>query len=250
MKEILDERENGVEINIQDLLMAYLRKWWMIAIGVALVAIAAFLITFFCITPKYQAVTSIYVNNTKAMEDKDYISNSDLSAAINLVQSYIKVTESNRVLEKAAAKLNGDYTLAQLKSFVDARQISKTEIFDIYVTHESPEEAARIANAVAEIVPDEIKQVIDGTSARIIDKATVPTAKYSPNYVQNVVIGGAVGLLGVLIYLTIMYMKDTRIRDENDLIDMFEIPVLGRIPDYEYAVSGYHSNYGQEKEEG
>ena len=249
MKDLMDERENGIEINIMDLLMAYLRKWWMIAIGVGLVATAAFLITFFCITPKYQAVTSIYVNNNKVVEDKDYLSSSDLSAAIHLVKAYVNVTKSNRVLEKAAVKLNGDYTVAQLKALVNAEQIDESEIFGIYVIHEDPEEAARIANAVAQVVPDEINSVIEGTSARIIDKAEVPTSRHSPSYTQNVIVGGAAGLLVVLIYLTIMYLKDTRIRDENDLIDMFEIPVLGRIPDYEYAVSGRHSNYEFDKKE-
>ena len=249
MKDIMEERENGVEINIMDLLVAYLRKWWLIAIGVGLAATAAFLITFFCITPKYQAMSSIYVNNNKVVGDKDYMSNSDLSAAINLVKSYIKVTESNRVLEKAAAKMNGDYTAEELKLIVEAEQIDETEIFGVYVTHESPEEAARIANAVAEVVPSEINSVIVGTSAHVIDPAQVPTSRYSPSYTRNVVIGGAAGLLAVLIYLTVMYLKDTRIRDENDLIDMFEIPVLGRIPDYEYAVSGRHSNYEIEKKE-
>ena len=249
MKDIMEERENGVEINIMDLLVAYLRKWWLIAIGVGLTASVALLITLFCVTPKYQAVSSIYVNNNKIAGDKEYVSNSDLSASINLVKSYIKVTESNRVLEKAAAKLNGDYTAAQLKIMVNAKQIDETEIFGIYVIHEDPKEAARIANAVAEVAPNEINSIIVGSSANIIDPAEIPVARYSPSYTQSAVIGGAAGLLAVLVYLTIMYLKDTRIRDENDLIDMFEIPVLGRIPDYEYAVSGHHSNYEPEKKE-
>lgn len=241
MNETINEREPSMELNLQELLLAYLRRWKLIALCVILACAIALGITAFGITPMYQAGATIYVNNNRVTENKDYLSSADLSASIHLVKGYLILAKSDAVLEKAVAKLGEEYTVEELRSAISVEQIDDTVIFALYVTHSDPEEAARIANALAEVIPVEGPSVIEGTSARVIDKAKVPLGVYSPSYSRNVLLGAAAGLLLAVIYVTIMFLKDTRIKDENDLTDMFQLPILGRIPDLdgEFASSGY-----------
>ena len=55
-------------------------------------------------------------------------------------------------------------------------------------------------------------------------------------------------MLLALVYVTIMFLKDTRIKDENDLTDMFNMPILGRIPDFNDSVTG--TRYAETESEG
>jgi len=250
MQETNSERTGGLDIDLQGLLRAYLHKWWIILICLVVGAAAAFGITYQFVTPLYQARISIYVNNNKSSEDKEYLSSADLSASQRLVNTYVSIAKSERVLEKISENLDGEYTVKWLNRAISASQLNDTEIFCIYVLHEDPAEAARIANTAAEVAPGEIARIIEGTSAQVVDRAKVPTSRYSPSYERMTLLGGAVGAFLAVVILTIHYLSDTRIKDENDLITLYPLPVLGRIPNFDIASSENSYGYANSGREG
>ena len=251
MQETNNEKMSGIDIDLQGLLRAYLHKWWIILICLVLGAAIAFGITYQFVTPMYQARISIYVNNNKSGEDKEYLSSADLSASQRLVNTYVSIAKSERVLEKISENLNGEYSASWLNRAISASQLNDTEIFCIYVLHEDPAEAARIANTAADVAPGEIAQIIEGTSAEVVDTATVPASRYSPSYKRMALLGGALGVVLSVVFLTLHYLSDTRIKDENDLTTLYPLPVLGRIPNFDIASSassyGYSNNTRKEE---
>ncbi len=249
MNETNRGRLDGVEIDFRELLSAYLRKWWLIVLCALIGAVGTYFVTKEFVQPIYQAHVSIYVNNSRSAENMEYLSGADLSAAQRLVNTYVNIAKSDRVLGEISDSLNGEYTPEEIGRMISASQLNQTEIFCIYVKNSDPKEAARIANAAAEVAPHVIAGLIDGTSARVIDYAKVPSSPASPDYKRNATLGGVGGLLVILIILTIMVLKDTRIRDENDLTDLFSLPILGRIPDFEYISAESAYGYGTAKKE-
>lgn len=248
MNENLNEKEPGTELNVQELLLAYLRRWKLLALCVFVGVAIAFSITSFCITPLYQSQVTMYVNNNRYTEDKNYLSSSDLSASIYLVKGYIAVAKSDPVLEKVVEKLGDGYTMTEVKKAITAEAEDNSVIFALKVTHADPQKAAAIATALAQVLPVEGPKVIEGTSIKLINSAKVPQSPSSPNYITNLLLGAVGGLLLAVVYVTILFLKDTRIKDENDLTDMFDLPILGRIPDLdgEFASSTY--SYTADKE--
>ena len=242
MQDSLKEQTGRFDIDLQGLLLAYLHKWWIILICLILGASIAYGITYQFVTPMYQARISIYVNNNKSNEDKEYLSSADLSASQRLVNTYVSIAKSERVLEKISENLNGEYSIGWLNSAISASQLNDTELFCIYVLHEDPKEAARIANTAADVAPGEIAQIIEGTSAQVVDTAKVPTSRYSPSYKRMALFGGALGVFIAVIFITVHYLSDTRIKDENDLTSLYPLPVLGRIPNFDIASS--ENSYG------
>ena len=242
MKENTQERSAGVELDLQELLMLYVRKWWMIILCAILAGAIAFGATSVLMTPLYKANVSIYVNNNRENPEDGYVSYNDLSVSLRLVNTYMKIVTSDRVLEAVSEELNHEYTAGQLGSYISAAQEGNTEIFRVYVTHPNPEEAARIANAVAKVAPGEIADIIEGSAARVIDMAKVPTSKSSPNYTTMTLLGTAAGVLFAIVALTIRQLSDTRIKEEDDLTVLFEIPILGRIPDLNQVESSSETN--------
>ena len=248
MNENVTEKESGLELKMQDLLMAYLRRWKVLTVCVILGIALAVGYTSLFITPVYRAEATIYVNNNRVTGEQDYITNTDLSAALQLVKGYLVLSKSDIVLEKAADKLGGEYTAAQLRGMISTEQLDNTVIFALRVVHPNPQKAADVANALAEVIPEVGASTLRGSSAEVIDRAKVPSGIYSPSYSTNALMGAAGGLLLAVIYVTIIFLKDTRVKDENDLTDMFRLPILGRVPDLDEEYSGSEKSDSEDKE--
>lgn len=241
-------KEDVLEIDLKKLLMAYLRKWWLILLCGLLMACGTLLCTVKFITPMYQASVSVYVNNSSSNQQVDYVTSGNLDASQKLVNTYINIAKSGRVLDLVAERLNGDYTVEELREMFSAAQVDKTEIFCIYITSPSAEESARIANVMAEVAPEEISDLVDGSSARIIDYAKVPEHRCSPSYSKNTVLGGLLGCLLAVVYLTVMFLMDVSIRSDEDLTALFDMPILGQIPNINTISSANKKKYGYELE--
>lgn len=239
-------RAEDLEIDLKKLAIAYLQKWWLILLCGLVVAGGTLLYTVKFITPLYQASVSVYVNNGSNNQPVEYVTSSNLDASQKLVSTYINISKSDRVLDQVARELNDDYTTKELREMFSAEQVDKTEIFRISITSPSAEEAARVANVMAEVAPKEIADLIEGSSAWIIDYAKVPEQRYSPSYSKNTVLGGMLGCVLAVAYLTVLFLMDVRIRDDEDLTSLTDLPVLGQIPDINAIKDSDRKKYGYE----
>lgn len=231
-------KEKDDVIDLQELLMVYLRKWWLILVCGLLVAVAALVYTAGFVTPMYQASVSIYVNNVRNSQPMDNVSTGNLDASRRLVDTYINIAKSDRVMKKVSETLGGEYSVGELKKMFSASQVGETEIFEIIISSPDPSEAMRVANTMALVAPEEISNLIEGSSTRVIDYAKVPEAPYTPNYQKNILLGAVVGCVLALAYLTLAHLLDVRIKDSEDLSNRFDLPVLGQVPDFQAVGSG------------
>ena len=246
MREQNNGIREGVEIDLQKLLLAYLHKWWLILLCGAVAAGLALYVTAVHITPMYRAGVTIYVNNTRAGEAVDYISSSNLATSQKLVNTYVNIIESDSVLSKVVESSKLAYTPAEIRTMMSTAQVDDTEIFQVFITNPDPNTAAEVVNAIADAAPAEIENIVEGSSTKIIDYAKVPTTRYSPSYSRNTMLGGVVGVVLAVLYLTLRYLLDVRIKDSEDLEMLFDIPVLGQIPTF----SGGEMKNGYEKKNG
>lgn len=240
----MNEHIEGLDLDLKKLLMAYLQKWWLILISSVSVAAAAWLFTDSFITPMYTASVTVYVNNARSLREIEYISNTDLATSQRLVSTYITIIKSDTVLEKVAETSGLEVSASQIRSAMSASQVDSTEVFVVTITHPDPAIAAQLANAVAEVAPGEIGNFVEGSSTRIIDYAKVPVSPSYPNYGRNTIIGALLGFAGAVLYVTIRFMLDVRIKDEEDLMMLFDLPVLAQIPSFTSQVSKKYGGYG------
>ena len=244
------ENHQEFEIDIQKLLIAYWRRLWLILLMAVIVAGAAWVYTVSFVTPMYRASTTLYVSNTKSQEGMESVSGGNLSTAQQLINTYIGILKSDRVLNQVAAELDNRYTADELRSMMSASKQGETEIFAIYVVNADPEAAADIANAMADITCVEIVDLVKGSSAHILDVAKVPATQDSPDEKANILKGALIGAAAAIAYVTLIFLLDFRIKDESDLIALAEYPVIGQIPDFntvDHVRAGY---YAEEKPDG
>lgn len=243
---MMNEHRDGLEIDLQKLLLAYLRKWWLILICTAVAGLITLIYTVNFITPLYKSSVSVYVNNARADQQIEYISNTNLATAQKLVNTYINIIRSDRVLAKVADASELDVTADEIRKIMSAEQVDTTELFTVTITHADPEKAAQIANAVAEVAPGEIGEIVEGSSTKIIDYAKVPEKPSSPSKAKNTVLGALVGGVLAVLYVTLVFLMDVRIKDEEDLVALFGLPVLSQIPAFTTDNTKRRNGYGRD----
>lgn len=226
--------EETNEISLQEIFMILWSKVLIIVLCTIVGGLVAFGISAFVIDPTYTSRISMYVNNN-ANADSTVANINDINASQKLVSTYIEILKSDNVLQKVAEETGLSYTPAQMRKMMSASSVNGTEIFEVKVITKDPDEAALIANTIAELAPEEIIRVVKAGSVELIDQAIPAKSPSSPNVILNTIIGlmlgGVLSVLGVLVAA----MLDNRVKDEEDLKKHYDIPVLGAIPDLEAA---------------
>ena len=239
------QTENMEEIDLRELFMALLRRWWAIVLAILIAGAAAFGYTYFMVDPLYQASTLLYVNNSDISVGSTSfsISNADLTAAQKLVDTYVVILKSRTALNEVIEEADLNYTYEQLKGMIEASAVNSTEVFEIVVTSTSPGEAEKIANTIADVLPDKIADIVAGSDVRIVDYAVVPSHRSSPSYTRNTAIGMLLGAVLSAAIVILAYLFDENIHSEDYLTQTYpEIPLLSVIPDMTVTKqrSGYY----------
>lgn len=219
-----------VEIDLRGLFKVLLKRAWIIVLCAVILGSAVLVYTVNFVAPQYKASVTIYVNNNSS-KDTSYISSSDLAVALRLVTTYVNIIQSNTVLDKVIAETNLALTTDQVRSMISAEVVGETEMFKVTVTTPYPQMSMDLANAIAAVAPDEIAEIIEGSSAKIIDYARLPKSSSSPNYVTNTVLGAVAGAVIAIVAVVLQNLLDVRIKNEEDLEKICSVPVLGVIPD-------------------
>lgn len=226
--------EDNNEISLQEIFIILWDKVGIILLCTVIGGLLSFGISYYVIDPTYTSRISMYVNNNRNPETT--VANiNDINASQKLVSTYIEILKSENILSRVSGFIGGTYTAHELYEMMSANSVNGTEIFEVKITTKDPEEAAHIANTIAEIAPEEIIRVVKAGSVELIDKAVPAKEPTAPNVLLNTIIGlmlgGVLSVLGVLIFA----MLDNRVKDEEDLKKHYDLPILGAIPDLEAA---------------
>lgn len=219
--------EENDSLDIMQIGRTLWKKIWVIVTAGVLAAVLFFSYSFFFVTPKYASSVQLYVNSTVSVGN---LSTSVLTAARDLVKTYISILNTRTTLEKVAEEAGVPYSANQLRAMVSAAAVSETEIFQITVTAKDPREAAKIANTIADVLPDRVADIIDGCSVRLVDSAIVSTSKVSPNITRNTAIGFLIGAFIACAIIIVGFLLDDTIYSEEYLLRTYDIPVLAKIP--------------------
>ena len=238
------EENDYIEIDLVRLLTALWRHFWIILLSMVVFGVTGFGYANYLITPLYQSDVQMYVNNADISVGSTSIkfSQGDLLAAQGLVDTYIVILNSRPMLDDVIDELELPYSYEQLKEMISAEAVNGTEVFQITVTDANRKEAKEIANKIAELLPEHISDVVDGSSVRVVQYAVLAGGPCSPNVVKYLCLGIALGFLLSAGIIVLRVLLDKRIHDPEDLAKRYDIPVIAVIPDLEKKGS---SKYGQ-----
>ena len=213
-------------MSLQEILKI-IKKRLLLIISLMIVTISiAVVLSFYFITPIYQAQTQILVNQkVNSQEGLWYQMETDLQ----LINTYNDIIITPIILSKVIEELQIDATPEQLSNQISLSNGSESKVLYITVQDSNPEQAVNIANTTAEVFKEEIPSLmnVDNINILALAKVSENPSPVKPNKPLNIAIGAVVGLmLGIGLSL-LLEILDTTIKDEKDVEEILGIPIMG-----------------------
>lgn len=220
----------------------------------------------FVITPQFTSTAQILVNQKKdtsvpgaAFQDqqadvqmistyKDIITNQlvlktasqRLANPIKIIhparKAKYRVSAGHRHLIKASrpavVKSTGtpyDVSVKQLQRAISVTNQQNSQVFSLNVESDDPQKSAAIANTVAQVFKQKIRQIMSINNVTIVSEATPTKQKSFPKTSIVLLTGMIVGLLVGLGYAFIREITDTTIKDDEFLTNELNLTNLGHI---------------------
>ncbi|MBO5060007.1 MAG: hypothetical protein J6C82_03745 [Clostridia bacterium] len=217
------------QFNATDVIDMLIRRWWILAIAAICLSVSAFIYTQVFVDPLYRTDGTLYVNAQRTQTSD--VSQTNLVASQQLVETYKEILSRRTFLSRVASDLDNRYSVRELGSMISMNPVNETEILEIKVTGKVPDDVYSICHSVLTHASDELVRVVNAGSVKILDDGQVPTSPVSPNVKQNTLIAFLIGMvLGALI-VVLLELFDTRIKSRDDIVNKYEEPLLGEIPE-------------------
>ena len=235
-------------ISLQDIFKVIKKRFVHIVSITIIAALIAGVISFFVLTPIYQASTQILVN--KQTTDQQAIQSQDIQANLQLINTYNVIIKSPAILSKVIDTLDLKLTTTELTNKITVASQNNSQVVNVSVQDENPAIAVEIANTTAEVFQQEIPILMNVDNVNILSPAVLGEnpSPVKPNKMLNVAIGAVIGLMIGLGLAFLLEYLDTTIKSEQDVEDILGLPIIGivsPIPDNEPATASNLSRRGR-----
>jgi len=220
-----------MELELRDYVRIIKKRMWLILALVVGLAVITAVVSFWFLKPVYESTTKLIVNNSREMTQSMDLNSVNLD--IRLVDTYKQIIKTAAITDKVAERntelgLSGD----DITKLLTVSSVSNTQMLTIAAKHSNYETTVLIANEVAKVFVEEIPKIMTVNNVSILNAAKLVDnpSPIQPNPKLNIAISIVIALmLGIGLALLLEYLDDT-IKDENDVHQYVELPVLMVIP--------------------
>ena len=161
-------------IRIEDI-VDVLRKRWKIIVSVTIIAtIISAIISFFVISPKYEASTKLFIGKEQTQNaDQSYNSN-DVQMYQKLLKTYAEVITTNDLIERAIDDTNLNLKSSDVLGSLTVTPRADTQILEISYTNTDPEVAKEIVESLTKEFINYSVELIPNGNVKIIEEVRLP----------------------------------------------------------------------------
>lgn len=231
--------KDEIEIDLRDIFRILKKRLKLIVFFTLIATLTSGIISFYVLTPIYEASTEILVNNSESNQGAIYNIN-DINTELKLIETYKVIMKSPRIIDLVIEKY--DLSLAQEKLIgkININTVRNSKVMKITVSDPNQAEAARIANAIAKTFQQEIIKIMNVDNVQILTeaKAIQDPGPVKPNKHLNIAIAFIIGIMGAVGLAFILEYIDVTIKTEEDVENLLGYPVLGAIATIEDKKKG------------
>ena len=222
------------ELDLKQLFKIFWNKRLHIIAIILLFLVIGSVYSFAFVKPKYKSYTTLVLAQTDVMvseNDKQQgITQSDLTLNQKLVSTYSELVKTKNVLREVISELKLNVEEEELRKNVTVKLVEDTELIQITVTNRNALDAKNIANKIAEIFSDRIKEIYKINNITIVDEAEEATEPYNINHIRDLAIFMVIGLVVAVIYVLLTNLLDSTVKSAEDIEKELEVSVLASIP--------------------
>lgn len=223
------------EISLRDIINYFISKAKIIFLLIMCVFLAGLILTALTTTTKYTNYSTIMINqvNTDKIISIDAKNNALHFESDNRepIPVYTEILKSRPVMRKTIEMLNLTYTQEELLKMIEVEIVPSTNLVKIHITTgKSAEEAAIIANSVAQVFKTEVDEGKDNVTITIIDEAKSLIEVKQSNIIKASVLLIIIGMVVSFVVVFIIYYFDNTIKSEKEIEALSKLNILGTLP--------------------
>lgn len=229
------------ELDLKELFNIFWRKKIQIILIVLVFALIGAIYTMGFKTPVYSASTTLVLASSgktdlSRQEDNYGITTStatEVTVNSKLVATYSELVKSKNILRQVISNLGIKIEEDELRKNITVSSVKDTELIEITVINENPFYSTKIANEIAKVFTEKVKEIYNIENVQIVDEAEVPSEPSNISHKKDIAIFGVVGLVISIGYVLLLNMLDTTVKTPEDIENGLKLPVLAAIPVYE-----------------
>ena len=233
------KEQDVIEIDLMELLLQFLHRWWIIVIAGLVCGVTAFLLSAFVLPKEYESTTSIYILDKK---ENTAITAADIQLGTQMTKDYAEIIKSRTVLDRVAAEYGLDISYDKFCDRISVSTQTDTRIVSISVRDRDPSLAKDLADAVRNVASERITGIIETNAVNIVDEADTPDGPASPNVLIWTMVGTLLGVFLSAAVIAARYLADDTIKISDDVERYLGLSTLGMIPENEALDGGRSGN--------
>lgn len=234
-------------VTIQRIVGVLLHRIKFIILATVVMGLLFFMYSRFVIAPMYSTSTMIYVQNYSSSQRES--ANDKSSTTKKADDDTAKKTTNEENQKIYPADISASANLAEICVTLFKNSDEMTALYDgctvnvdvtdgtffitITVDGTDAQKCANVANQLAEKAAEVYNSKFSYGQIGTLRQAKVPSAPYAPSNTKNMLIGVAIGLIASCLISILIELIDTTIKSEDDIQDIYGIPIFAEIPDFE-----------------
>jgi len=215
------------EIDLMEVVRLLLHHLWLIVLAFVVGATVVALCIRVFVTPKYTARSTIYVFSTA--EDTT-TATLNISNAMTKDFQILATTRSTINMAIEQLGLNTSYNELMRENDIQVVNPTGSHMLRIEVENRDPVMAANISNALANVLREQIADVMNTEKPSFVEMAVVPTAPSSPRTLRAAILAGAALAIVAAAFVLIRYFMNDTITTEDDVNRYLGLTILAAIP--------------------
>ena len=216
-------------IDLSDILF-WIMKWKWVVIGVTLIfAIIGYLFSNITYKAEYQATASMVINS-KSESLQQAGTTVDAVLTQNLIPTYTRILKSEKIAQHVVDKFDINLAMDSVENMLDVTIGEESQVVYLKVTHADPYMAKNIANAVIQVAPAVMMEVVEAGSVNVLDYAVLPQQPEPPKTVQYMSVLAIIGFILISVIVVMLNFFVMKVKNAEDIESKIGTMVLGEIP--------------------
>ena len=229
------------DIDLKDVFKTFWNKKFDIIVILILFVIAGMVYTTNFVEPEYTSSTTLILAsiNTNSQDGTTFVSadtaviDKDITVNSKLVSTYSELIKSNKNIRQVKDNLKIDIDDEELKKSIDVNTVEDTELIRISVTNKNNLLACDIANEIADVFKDQIKDYYSIENVQTVDVAEESDEPSNINHKRDIAIFILLGMVVACGYVLIINILDNTIKSIEDAEKVTKLTVLAALPIYD-----------------
>lgn len=190
------------------------------------IALATYLLSSFIISPVYESRSDLLVSNSAS---ENMLSATDIETNLRLIKTYQFILESKRIRDRVVEEIDNIYTSNELAKMLRIETNNDSQVISLYVVDSDPDMAATIVNLFAQILQEEVSDLMNISNITILTEASVGEdyEQIHPKPILYTIISYLIGFVLIVLYLLISEYFNLRINSKYGVENYLKLPVIG-----------------------